>query len=293
MTKPAVPPAAEDRPPGRRLALSPSRASDFRQCPLLYRLRAIDRIPQPPTLAMVRGTLVHAALEELLALPAEARTLAAAHELVAPSWERVSDETPEENRLDLDEQGLAQLFEQSKTLLTGYFALEDPAKVTPSACELRVEVELAPDVPLRGFVDRVDKLADGAIRVVDYKTGRAPGDFYEAKALFQMKFYALALWKLRGAVPSELRLMYLGSGDTLTYEPDPDELERFGRTLVAIWRAIQAAGRTGDFRPNPGPLCKWCEHQSRCPAFGGTPPQYPGWPDDVDDKALVLELFAE
>jgi putative RecB family exonuclease len=278
---------------GRRLALSPSRASDFRQCPLLYRLRAIDRIPQPPTLAMVRGTLVHAALEELLALPAESRTLDTAAELIAPSWQRVSGEMPEDNRLDLDEHGLSQLFEQSKTLLAAYFALEDPARVTPSACELRVEVDLEPDVPLRGFVDRVDELADGELRVVDYKTGRAPAGLYEAKALFQMKFYALALWKLRGIVPHELRLMYLGSGDTLTYEPDRGELERFSRTLVAIWRAIQTAGRTGDFRPNPGPLCKWCEHQSRCPAFGNTPPEYPGWPDEDSDESLVPELLAE
>ena len=30
----------------RPLALSPSRASDFKSCPLLYRLRAIDRLPE-------------------------------------------------------------------------------------------------------------------------------------------------------------------------------------------------------------------------------------------------------
>ena len=30
-------------------ALSPSRASDFMTCPLLYRFRVIDRIPEPPT----------------------------------------------------------------------------------------------------------------------------------------------------------------------------------------------------------------------------------------------------
>ena len=29
----------------KRLALSPSRASDYKQCPLLYRFRAIDKLP--------------------------------------------------------------------------------------------------------------------------------------------------------------------------------------------------------------------------------------------------------
>ena len=65
-------------------ALSPSRASDFKQCPLLYRFRAIDRLPEQPTRAQVRGTLVHAVLEQLYELPAERRELAAARELVEP-----------------------------------------------------------------------------------------------------------------------------------------------------------------------------------------------------------------
>ena len=61
-------PAAADTPEAeapapRRPALSPSRAADFKQCPLLYRFRAIDRLPEVPGRAQVRGTLVHAVLE--------------------------------------------------------------------------------------------------------------------------------------------------------------------------------------------------------------------------------------
>ena len=52
----------------RRPALSPSRAADFKQCPLLYRFRAIDRLPEPSSTAQVRGSVVHAALEQLYAL---------------------------------------------------------------------------------------------------------------------------------------------------------------------------------------------------------------------------------
>lgn len=73
--------------------------------------------------------------------------------------------------------------------------------------------------------------------------------------------------------------IYVGSGE-LDYSPDRDELLRFEKTLMAIWRAIQSAGETGDFRPNPSRLCDWCPHQQRCPAFGGTPPPYPGWPTE-------------
>jgi putative RecB family exonuclease len=69
----------------------------------------------------------------------------------------------------------------------------------------------------------------------------------------------------------------------LDYTPDLDELLRFEKTLIAIWRAIQSAGATGDFRPHPSRLCDWCAHHAHCPVFGGTPPPYPGWPAAPDE----------
>jgi putative RecB family exonuclease len=115
----------------------------------------------------------------------------------------------------------------------------------------------------------------GAIRVVDYKTGAAPREAFEGKALFQLKFYALVLWRTRGEVPRLLRLMYLGDREVLDYAPDVDELRRFERTLQSLWAAIDRATTAQDFRPNPSKLCGWCDHQALCPAFGGTPPPFP------------------
>src|SRR5258708_30402520 len=79
----------------RRPALSPSRASDFKQCPLLYRFRAIDRLPEPSSTAQVRGSVVHAALQQLYALPAAERRPHTAMTLVDPPWERIIAERPE------------------------------------------------------------------------------------------------------------------------------------------------------------------------------------------------------
>src|SRR5579863_8004113 len=70
-------------------ALSPSRAGDFMTCPLLYRFRVIDRIPEPPTTATARGTLVHAVLERLFDLPAAGRTPDAAQDMLIPEWTRL------------------------------------------------------------------------------------------------------------------------------------------------------------------------------------------------------------
>jgi putative RecB family exonuclease len=264
-----------------RPALSPSRAADFKQCPLLYRFRAIDRLPEALSTAQLRGSLVHAALEQLYGLPATQRGPETAQSLVEPAWEQLIAGEPELAG-ELDPERRAQLLEEARALLSGYYRLEDPTRFDPQSCEQRVEVELADGTLLRGFIDRIDVAATGELRVVDYKTGKAPPAaraLAEFKAMFQMKFYAVALLRSHGVLPARLRLIYLADGQVLDYTPDRDELLRFEKTLMAIWRAIQSAAQTGDFRPNPSRLCEWCAHQQHCPSFGGTPPPYPGWPD--------------
>ena len=292
----AAVPCCEVTAPGvrSRPALSPSRAADFKQCPLLYRFRAVDRLKETPSRLQIRGTVVHTVLERLFALPPEQREPDAARALVGPAWEDVLAGAPELAALFAgpDDPQLAEWLDSARALVDGYFVLEDPRRVRPEACELLVEAELpvagsvdprAADpratVLLRGYVDRVDVAPTGEIRVVDYKTGSAPREVFEAKALFQMKFYALVLLRTRGVLPRQLRLMYLADQQSLTYSPDEAELRRFERTLSAIWVAILRAASTGDFRPSPGRLCDWCDHKPLCPAFGGTPPPYPGWPD--------------
>ena len=105
-------------------------------------------------------------------------------------------------------------------MLDRYFTLEDPRRLEPAERELYVETLLDSKLLLRGFVDRIDVAPNGMIRVVDYKTGRSPGELFEAKALFQMKFYALVIWRTRGVIPPMLQLIYLGNGEMLRYEPD-------------------------------------------------------------------------
>ncbi len=110
---------------------------------------------------------------------------------------------------------------------------------------------------------------------MDYKTGRSPSELFEGKALFQMKFYALVLWRLHGTVPRMLQLVYLGNSEIVRYSPDEDDLRATERKLKALWQAIEHAATTGDWRPRTSRLCDWCDHRALCPAWGGTPPELP------------------
>ncbi len=249
-------------------------------CPLLYRFRVIDRLPEPPSSVATRGTLVHAVLERLFDVPAADRTIERAAESLEPQWQQLLAERPELAELfgSDDEGSLAQWLASARRLLETYFSLEDPRRIEPAQRELLVEAELAggtAGIRLRGFVDRVDVAPDGRVRIVDYKTGNAPSELFEDKALFQLKFYGLVLWRVTGTIPSLLQLIYLGDGQLLRYQPDEADLLATERKVRALWDAIERALANQHFPARRSRLCDWCAHQAICPEFGGTPPSYP------------------
>ncbi|WP_424531859.1 RecB family exonuclease [Sphaerisporangium viridialbum] len=262
-------------PPAVVGTLSPSRAGDFMTCPLLYRFRVIDQLPERPSPAAVRGTLVHAVLERLYDLPAAERTVAAAQALLDPQWARLLEHTPEYSTLFDDDTEHDRWLGQARQMLERYFALEDPSRLEPAQRELYVESVLDSGLMLRGYIDRLDVAPSGDVRVVDYKTGSAPGPDFEAKALFQMKFYALVLWRLHGTVPRLLQLMYLGNGEVLRYSPDEADLRATERKVQALWEAIERSLTTREWRARRSRLCDWCDYQAICPEWGGTPPPVP------------------
>lgn len=272
-------------------ALSPSRAGDFKACPLLYRFRVIDKLPEKPSADALRGTVVHKVLEDLFDLPAADRTPSAAVAMVPAAWAYVRETEAERSALFTDDGSDAEVeaswLESCAIVLRRYFELEDPTRLEPAERELYVETLLDSGLLLRGFVDRVDVAADGAIRVVDYKTGRAAPEGFEARALFQMKFYALVLWRTRGVVPRLLRLIYLGSTETISYAPDEQDLLATERLVQAVWAAIREAERTGDWQPSTSFMCQWCSFQELCPAYGGNPPPLP---DRSADQPELLEV---
>src|SRR3954470_9752670 len=263
-------------------ALSPSRASDFMTCPLQYRFRTIDRLPEPPSTDALRGTVVHKVLEDLFDLPAADRTPERAADMLTPAWEALLEQLPELGELFAtgEDPDVAAWLKTCRTVLDRYFTLEDPRRLEPAERELYVEARLDSRLLLRGFVDRLDVAPDGAMRVVDYKTGSSPGEIFEAKALFQMRVYALVIWRSRGVIPAMLQLVYLGNGEILRYVPDERDLLATERKVEAIWQAIVRAQESGDWRANRSRLCDWCSFRSLCPEFGGTPPPLPGGTGD-------------
>ena len=278
-------------------SLSPSRVEAFTSCPMAFRFASIDKIPEPPSAHMTKGSFVHRVLELLfMEAPAE-RTQA----LAQIAFDRARSEylTDEEFvQLALDDAACEAFFADARSLIDAYFTMEDPRAVREIGVELRLEASVG-TLALRGIIDRLELDADGGLVVTDYKTGRAPTQRYEQSRLSGVHFYSFLCEAVLGRRPTAIRLMYLRTGETITATPSAQSVKFITTRTQAVWKAVERACLTDSFQPRQGPLCTTCAYQPWCPAFGGGPvarrgrgagPLRPGRP--CDGMTLGASLVA-
>lgn len=250
-------------------SLSPSRVESFLSCPLAFRFVSIEKLPDPPTTATTRGSLVHRALELLFVRAAPERTAAALDQCVEAALAEYRSH-PDFTQLGLDADQTAQFDRECRELCANYLRLEDPRTIREIGLELRLEAPVG-DLTLRGIIDRLELDADGELVVTDYKTGRAPSPNFERKSLSGVHFYSFLCESVFGRRPAAIRLMYLKSGEIITARPTEQSTKFMTTRTNAVWKAVATACERDDFRPRQTALCTWCSYQRWCPEFGGDP----------------------
>lgn len=251
-------------------SLSPSAIAAFKECPLAFKFSYVERLPEPPSPWTSKGTLVHRALERLLARrPATTRTPEAALEDLAAAWEELALE-PDFAGLELTDEEWDEFHASAAALVLRYFELEDPRAVHPIGLELKLEARLG-DVCVRGIIDRLELDERGELVVTDYKTGAVPGERHEGKSLAGVHMYALLCERMLGRRPARVQLLFLSKPEAIIATPSEQTISGVATRTAALWSAIAGACARDDFRPRPGRLCDFCSFRPYCPAHGGDP----------------------
>ena len=250
--------------------LSPSKITAFTNCPLAFRFSVVERLPEPPSPAALKGTLVHRALELLFSeYPRGSRSRVAAQQALDTAWRELAG-GEELGCLGHDAAEEAAYLVDARVLVDRYLELEDPDAVNAVGLELNLSTDLA-GITVRGIIDRLDELEDGSLAVVDYKTGRAPRNEQSRSRLSGVQMYALMCEAELGRRPSVVRLLYLRDRIVISAAPTDQAMRGTRQRALGVWSAIERACREDDFRPNPSSLCRFCAFQAYCPAFGGDP----------------------
>ena len=250
---------------------SHSSLSTYASCPRRYAFRYVERLPgEVPRWWFTFGSAVHRAFEAF----DQARIRARGDGTPAPGYGVLAQAFGEAvDTAECDPVEAARYQARSEPVLRAYLKQVSASDVEPLGVELGfgVDVPVAGDEPpvrFVGYVDRIDRRLDGAIEVVDHKTG-APRSQTEVDGDRQLTAYAFACARggLRDPVtgevlpaPVRLGLHFAETGLMVWTTRSVEELDAFGAHLVGEVEAI----RRREFAPRPGKACRWCEYRSSC-----------------------------
>lgn len=244
------------------MRVSYSKIGRFEQCPLAYRYHYIDRLKNERGTALLFGSAIHDVLERLVKYHKDN------NETCMPDLDRALslwDDTFSESSLSG-----SKIYQEGVDILTDWcksYGFVNWSRV------LDVEREFAMRLgtfEVIGYIDRIDKVNDTTVGVVDYKTNRRLFTRDDLDNSLQLTIYALAVKEIYPwAKTVRLKFDMLRHGVSQYTDRDERQLEAAKRYIVNI------AKRISDLKSDPDSVwpatintnCNWCDHRKNCTAY--------------------------
>jgi len=250
----------------------------FESCPQQYYFNYLDPEIAPikkqfmkPRDYKVKGQAVHGAITLFYHLAKKNRTFDNLKKCLTQAW--YSEKDPQK-KMPLGETGgfrdlqhERDSYTESLEMLKKFFSIKEPDlklfyiptnKIQDSFCDYEEMIQpLDTKRFISGKFDRVDKLADNTLRIVDFKTGKKDSD------QFQLTFYKL-LAELNFKLPVKMvSFYYLNRGEVVDFD-----LSDVSKTSIKVKvgdkiKKIEDAWR---FPPHFNGLCNHCDFLELCPA---------------------------
>ncbi len=250
------------------MRISYSSLENFKQCPLKYKFSQIDKIKEPKSKEAVFGTYIHKVLKWFYQKDPFFPTLDALLDYYKEHWPKKTEgfewQDPEEEN---------SYFKEGLRILEEYYKMNIPQQTSILDLETKFEVTIDenPDKQngkhlLTGIIDRIDKLPDGTIEIIDYKTGKRIPSQDDVDKNDQLSLYAIGLksrWPMINIEKLRLSLYFLKFNEKVETKRTIDQLEQSKNKVIDLIHQIEK----DSFEPRPSVLCGWCGYRHICPIW--------------------------
>jgi DNA helicase-2/ATP-dependent DNA helicase PcrA len=246
-----------------------SQIEGYSKCPLQYKFNFILRIPVPQKSVFVFGRVMHDTLRKFLEPLEDGR-----EQQLGLFGNTGIDKTKQR----LTEKDLLKIYEDNwqddwyntkqeredykkrgrESLKLFYTDLENNGWPSVMFLEKNFSHKFG-DYFFKGAIDRVDRLPDGTVEIIDYKTG-SPKEKLDYQAKRQLILYKIVMEESFGLKVSKLSFYYLENGIKATFEADDKMMEKLKLEIIEAVKEI----RKGEFLPNPGMMCEFCDFRDIC-----------------------------
>jgi putative RecB family exonuclease len=234
--------------------LSYSQISAYESCPLSYKLQYIDRLEPKAKWYFSFGDTLHKCAEYFF--KAKLPSYPTLEELLSfyddnwksEGWESIEDETSH--------------MAYGAQILSDFWDINSRDFKVPLATEKMFIVDIE-GVKLRGYIDRLDKLATGGLAIVDYKSDKELFTKDYVENFFQLTLYQLACERMWHMPVEKLTLYHLRSNTPVSCGPrSHKKLDEASGIVVSVAENI-AAGR---FPAKENQYCP-CDFPEHCPYY--------------------------
>ena len=224
----------------------------FETCPHQYRYAHILRIPSQSTHTFSYGKTMHSTMQKFYQDLQKGNT---------PTQDKLLDyyDSYWLNDFYLSKKHEQERKEQGKKALKEFYKINKDKFKAPLFIEKGFNLRLSDHV-LKGQIDRIDKLPDGTVEIVDYKTGKPPKNDKDVEKNDQLLLYSYACQKVLKLKPSKLSLYFIDQNKKLTAERNEKKEEKI------IQKSKELIGKIKDseFTATPGFHCKFCDYKDIC-----------------------------
>ena len=246
--------------------LSYSRISTYNECPRKFELKYIQKIEEPSHWYFSYGKSIHAVLEKLLSchLGQDGRLYRDDSALFPISLSQLLDENwladGYAGRIDEDSKR-----RQALRVLIAFFPVFQSTWQEMVYAEHLIKTELD-GIPFTGIVDRIDRVNDRVLRIVDYKSARPRDASALTSHRFQVALYAAALGQQEEFQGKRFILQTYYLRENLKAEMDEGAENCIAKSREVLVRTSHRILQ-GDFRGKRGSRCFSCDYRDICPTF--------------------------
>jgi len=250
------------------MRVSYSALENFKHCPLKYKFSQIDKIKEPKSKEAIFGSYIHKILKWFYQQDPNFPTLKMLLTYYKGHWPKKTEGFSWPNKREENF-----YFKEGQRMLQDFYQKNIPPQSSIVDLETHFEVVITEDPSrldkthiLSGIIDRVDKLPDGTVEIIDYKTGKRMPSQKQVDNNIQLSLYAIGLrnrWPNLSLDNLSLSLYFLKFGEKIKTKRSKEDLEKAYNKTIDLIQQI----RRSHFEPHPSPLCAWCGYRNICPVW--------------------------
>ncbi|MDD5342307.1 MAG: UvrD-helicase domain-containing protein [Patescibacteria group bacterium] len=231
--------------------LSFTQLKAFWICPYQYRFRFVLKVPGEPKHTFSYGKTIHNTLKDFFQL---------VQRNLKHDWLTLK-KLYEENWIDEWYESAAHLAErktQGLKALKAYYNLYQGKFPEVLFLEKGFVIKID-QYSIRGAIDRIDKLSDKTVEIIDYKTGKRPSS-KKVEDQEQLLIYALAARESLKKEPAKLSNHYLEDGQQVGFEATDQAIQKVSDKIIRTAEQMKKSS----FKATPGFHCSFCDFRDIC-----------------------------